>query len=1062
MNQPISRIVRAAVCLIFIATDSLRGFSAIDADQPVSQDVPSFLQIEIPDEIAVVEEFYEAPAKIEPRLILHIQNAHGNYQAQTQIKKLLEYLHDNYGFSLLFVEGAAEELNPENLRLFADSEKNAALAEYMARKGQLTGPDLYLLEAPSEVKAVGIEDAGLYRSNYEAFTEVYAGESDVANFLRAFEAKMDLLSSRFFNADTRRMLDEWKKFQKGHRDFLPFMNNLSKDAKKILGLDLESLFSQVEWPQITRMIVMQSMEAELDREKATEEKRRLLVFLKGQGISDAVIRGIEKLEQKRIYMNEARTDKEGLEYAPRYLLERLVEEAGAKGFRFHDYPVFSLYAGYLILESELESRALFDEIERLFQKILDQLTVTEQEKDLLEIFRDEELLVKLLHLEITRKEWSRAYYRLDWIRPETMVKRLKTVSERLMDAETHQFVEGWDQEGASEKAIAPIFEAAFQFYEYARQRESAFHSTIKEEMGNRKKDKAVLITGGFHTDGLMELFREDEVSYGILTPVINVVEGHENYVATMMQDHPSMFDLAGLEVYNFLQSMKQLKALGVDDEDFLKQRVEAYFAVADFKDVKDAESQLNQFNRNPFNQNHIELQTVVEGDEIGIAIRLNGREFVTDEGMQIIIPLRRDDRTGYLKPSDHFEEGNKIFNAVQFNTPVVSPALTAAIEENGVIWEPVTTNVDGVDGGPDIKIMIGINRVALNVTPSAAPPNVEDETPVVADYSPLGVINREKFNLDDLDRIMKSLRDAGVEFRSTVVALLVNGVLGGKPRSVEDFEAIASIFKERHQPAKGEALVAHPVIDFDFRPGIATVVFDSDARLTVKQMEDRIVIVGKLLAVEANQLIYLSLIFPTEAQRRPELALQLAEAFVNAKSILKEDLKLNDEVLEELMGRIKVKANEDTDLNRVVVKNIETNGNQLHRKMRAAGLKAPTVSDLIENHSAVIYAENIGKFISVDTIRGQLAEAKTGIRLAVEEEFVAVAVIAALLAVHGGDADTIKQKTQAALALLEELGEGGFGREKRWGFTQNFPLFSKAVQTAIIALEAELRTAAAA
>ncbi|MBI3306673.1 MAG: hypothetical protein HYZ84_02545 [Candidatus Omnitrophica bacterium] len=542
MTKPLQRIVGAVTLFSFVVTNSVWGMPQAGIEVLSSRETPGFFHIEIPDNLASIEEIYEAPAKPDPRLILHIQNAHGNYEAQSKIKDLLDYLYKTYGFKLIFVEGAAEPLNADYMRLFPDAERNMQLADYFAQKGELTGAELYLMNAPGDVKAIGIEKTELYRANYDAFKKVYGAKSDSDNFLAGTSAKLERLASRFYSPEARQLLSEWGKFEEGHREFLPYVKKLSLDAKKALGLDLESIFAQVEWPQITRLLVIQSMEKDLNRETALTERARLVEFLKSKRVSEEVLKSVETFEEKKITMNRASADPESYRNSPRYLLERLVEEAGPKGFYFHDYPAFSLYAGYLILKSELDSKNLFKEIEILFDKILTELTKTELEKNLLELFRDQKLLTKLMHLELNREEWQRAVYRREWIKPDAMNERIKHLESGKISVD---MIQGPGE--AELKPLAEIFATAFSFYELAHERESVFYQTLRDEMSNSKSEKAVLITGGFHTDGLMELFREDEVSFSTLMPRLTQKPETDNYIATMMETRKTIFDTANLE-----------------------------------------------------------------------------------------------------------------------------------------------------------------------------------------------------------------------------------------------------------------------------------------------------------------------------------------------------------------------------------------------------------------------------------------------------------------------------------------------------------------------------------
>ncbi|HPS36742.1 MAG TPA: hypothetical protein PLL75_03315, partial [Candidatus Omnitrophota bacterium] len=183
--------------------------AGIDIVRPA--EVPSFLQIDIPSELATLDGLFEAPVSPDPRLILHIQNAHANYGAQEKIKQLLQYLERTYAIRTIFVEGASEDLNPDYLKMFPDRERNLKLADFLAKQGELTGAELFILEenekrdgggrmeegvktgsSPSAIrhpisrvtpKAHGIENAALYRQNYEALKKVFGNEATVNRYL---------------------------------------------------------------------------------------------------------------------------------------------------------------------------------------------------------------------------------------------------------------------------------------------------------------------------------------------------------------------------------------------------------------------------------------------------------------------------------------------------------------------------------------------------------------------------------------------------------------------------------------------------------------------------------------------------------------------------------------------------------------------------------------------------------------------------------------------------------------------------------------------------------------
>ena len=577
MDRTKKRVTRAVSLLtlcFFLVSQVTYANPGAGIEIAVNPERPSFLRIDIPTELASLDGIWEAPASANSRTILHIQNAHANYSAQKKIQSLLEYLNKTYAIKTIFVEGAAEDLNPNLMKLFPEQEKNLELADLLAQQGELTGAELFLLGEETDpglgtkrsegeaVKAYGIEEAALYRNNYEALKKVFGSEVMVNRYLKGYESRLEALSSKIFPNDLRRILADWQKFEKGNREFMPYVRRLVIDAKDTLKLDLESLFAQVEWPQISRLLVLQGMEKELDNAKALEEKEKLLSFLKTKRVSPSLIAEVENFKEQRLSVRQGQGDA----MQPRDVLEALIKEAGPKGFAFRDYPAFSLYAGFLILKSELDAKGLFAEIKMLFEKILDSLTTTPAQKTLLGLYRDEELARKLLRLELTRRDWKQALDRKTEIEMDSLISRLKdlsaAVTKELKLAPSDLEVKSLSPKFRED--VLALYTSAFSFYEFARQREAVFYEKINAVMTQGSLNKAILITGGFHTDGMTDLFREHEISYGVLTPRLMEKSDDKMYRSTMLQNEEQLFSISYLELANSFNRLATLAKQGLN------------------------------------------------------------------------------------------------------------------------------------------------------------------------------------------------------------------------------------------------------------------------------------------------------------------------------------------------------------------------------------------------------------------------------------------------------------------------------------------------------------------
>ena len=89
--------------------------------------LPSDLNLKLPDfsipqEIGRAEKIAQINTAADKMpTVIHIRDAHGSYEAQLNIQKIIEYLTKEYGVQTVFVEGAVGELNPKTFHFWVGS-----------------------------------------------------------------------------------------------------------------------------------------------------------------------------------------------------------------------------------------------------------------------------------------------------------------------------------------------------------------------------------------------------------------------------------------------------------------------------------------------------------------------------------------------------------------------------------------------------------------------------------------------------------------------------------------------------------------------------------------------------------------------------------------------------------------------------------------------------------------------------------------------------------------------------------------------------------------------------
>ncbi|MDD5670278.1 MAG: hypothetical protein PHN49_01425 [Candidatus Omnitrophica bacterium] len=484
-------------------------------------------QIAVPENIGEVTARFSADANspvgamLAP-VIVHIQDAHSNYEAQVNIKKILDHVSQTYGVDAVFLEGVMHQIDPDLLRYFKEDSLNQEFTNHLAEEGIVGGTELFLIgQNNAGITAYGVENAKLYRANLEAFRSVMAEKELSESLTGQLKASLLTLSSHVFNKKLSTFFKEWLFYQDVPGELLRHVNTLKTSVHRELKLDLENAREQLDWPQLVRFFRLQQLEACLDRNKASEELEALTAWIKKSGLNASWANDLDNLVSGKSVKN---ADAE----SPRTMIEKFYDQAAPLAFSWQAYPRLKSALGLSVLRSEIDAKKLFNEIHRLTGMVLDKLAVSAEEKALLSIYQDYLLVKKLLALELVYEDFAQVENRRETVKPSQLAVRLEEVRSTLKnEAAPLKF-------GANDvKKCDAVFEKALVFYAGSRAREQEIYRNMTDTMKANGKHNAVLITGGFHSDGLSSLFREHQMSYVEVIPRITQVQEKSPYVDVM-------------------------------------------------------------------------------------------------------------------------------------------------------------------------------------------------------------------------------------------------------------------------------------------------------------------------------------------------------------------------------------------------------------------------------------------------------------------------------------------------------------------------------------------------
>jgi len=468
-------------------------------------------EINIPSQFGSTKEIFQPanPGPSAERTIIHIQDAHCNYEAQKNMAQLLDYLAKDDNLKLIMVEGGSGDVSLRFLRGYADKKAREQVAEKYLKAGKISGEEYLDIVSDHAIELYGIEDEGLYEAHLASFQKVDSFRQKALQDLGALAGIVNGLKFRIYPEDLRR-LDEQKSSYEGQKtalaEYCRFLNNTA--AKKRIGLGA--------YPHLGAFSETARLEKELDLRQAEAQR-------------NAFIKDLAKLLNEREAQNlilmtqgfKAKMITPEKYYS--FLLDTATEQKINLSRR---YPELGAYIRYVTTSGNVDAAELLKEVNAAEEKIKDASLSSPEQKKLSEIDKSLHILTKILNLELTPEDY--AYF--------------KENTRRFMTAGWIGFLnEECDKYNFSTrpffvKAIDENLKELDGFYRLGVAREEAFINNLAAKLDDSKEKTAALITGGFHTPGITRNLKNRGYSYIVVTPVITQKSEPDLYFSVLRSE----------------------------------------------------------------------------------------------------------------------------------------------------------------------------------------------------------------------------------------------------------------------------------------------------------------------------------------------------------------------------------------------------------------------------------------------------------------------------------------------------------------------------------------------
>ncbi|MFH1283054.1 MAG: hypothetical protein ABII27_05260 [bacterium] len=464
----------------------------------------------IPVKYGEVTEIFNSnpvPANPSKKLIINIQDIHCHYEAQKNIAHILEEMIVNYGVILILVEGNSKDASLAHLRSQADRASRIEVAEDYLTRGMISGEEYLDLISNYEFKPLGIEDKELYLKNLDSFLAIDKFKAKAIALLKDLDLICSNLKPKVFSKQLLELNENKEKMEAEELDFEEYCTYLLEAAEKNrceLGL---------KKPNFEIVLKTMKLAEEINFDTVNKE-RDFLVDELSKELEKAPM--TELLNKALLFKNDE--IKQSVFY--NYFQSLLVNKKDWKS----RFPELAKYIHYTNLHDTIDIIELFIELENVENAIKEKIYKNDDERKLDKISHDATILSEIITLESApyRYEYflknESNFYVKDWV---SFLQRLSEKYKLKKDVPTNSSVV--DDNLAEVK----------NFYSLAYQRDSVFINKTKNHLSDTKQNTAVMITGGFHSKHITQLFKNEGFSYMIISPKITTPVDQALYEAVL-------------------------------------------------------------------------------------------------------------------------------------------------------------------------------------------------------------------------------------------------------------------------------------------------------------------------------------------------------------------------------------------------------------------------------------------------------------------------------------------------------------------------------------------------
>ncbi|MCL2390289.1 MAG: hypothetical protein FWC88_02560 [Endomicrobia bacterium] len=432
--------------------------------------------------------------------IINIQDLHADYATQKNIADIIDYLNDNYEIGSVYFEGAYGAVNMDWLKEETDSALRKAISQRLLRDGKISGAEYFLINnTNSGIKFKGIEDKAVYLENFKILGQMFDKEAENTELIKYIQTNLSKLIQTGFSAKNKRLYKLKQKYKLDQISDERYYSALEKAAKKS-GMPYFNYRYISQYNSIIKSfgkINTKNLNKEL--KAVSEDLKNVLSFREYKQISDIA-------------------QKHPLEY-----IKRISFYLSSRG-EADKYPNIKSYNLFLTAKDSFDYRSLLIQEDYLSRELLYANALTKNEEDLIFTYHYTAKLLNMLTNKLMSEDY--AYMADNFARYSVLLENYVTAAYindiKIQFSIASKFYENnllRNNYFISNALNVPATDINPSGIRQSLAFKNSFNISLADMLKTTKDKVDILVSGGFHLQGMMDLMNANSVNYAIVMPV---------------------------------------------------------------------------------------------------------------------------------------------------------------------------------------------------------------------------------------------------------------------------------------------------------------------------------------------------------------------------------------------------------------------------------------------------------------------------------------------------------------------------------------------------------------